>query len=219
MRSTAVIAVLSALTVACTSSGDAGPQGPEGRQGPQGPAGPQGEQGAQGVAGAQGPQGPQGPAGGPLLSVLAANGNVLGPSFGLGAGTVTLRENYAPYIPEPVFVTRRIATGAVAQQIDVYFTTSNCAAATAPISSFTNDPNAAPSWLVGNFDRAYYVDPNPVQFTIISVRRAATGTCEAVTPVGTNGRALLPNYPPNPSQPGTVVNFPYTIPAPLQLQP
>ena len=73
--------------------GPQGVQGLEGSQGPQGNVGPAGLQGAQGPDGPQGPQGPVGPAGpqgqqgpqgvqglaGPTVSVVDANGLVLGP--------------------------------------------------------------------------------------------------------------------------------------------
>jgi hypothetical protein len=218
MRSPAVIAVLSALAVGCTSSGDAGPQGPVGPQGTQGPAGPSGAQGAQGVAGEQGPQGPQGPAGGPLLNVLAGNGNALGPSFGLTSGTVTLRENYSPYAAT-VYVTRRIATGEVAQQVDVYFGDSACTVST-QFLGIVLDRAAAPGWLVGNFDRAYFVSASNLTISgATSIRRGATGACESITPVSVTGRALVSEYLAVPGDQSTRVVFPFAISAPLQLQP
>jgi hypothetical protein len=61
--------------------GDPGPQGPQGIQGPEGQTGPQGLQGPEGIQGPAGPTGAQGPAGpkGPTVSVVDANGLVIGP--------------------------------------------------------------------------------------------------------------------------------------------
>jgi hypothetical protein len=64
--------------------GDAGPQGPKGDAGDQGPQGLQGATGPAGPTGAQGPQGPAGPPGGPALSLLDANGVVVGAVYGSG---------------------------------------------------------------------------------------------------------------------------------------
>jgi hypothetical protein len=71
------------------AQGPAGPTGATGAPGPKGDKGDQGSQGATGATGAQGvagPQGPMGPPGGPALSLVDANGTVVGSIYGEGYG-------------------------------------------------------------------------------------------------------------------------------------
>jgi len=81
-------------------TGATGAQGPKGDAGIQGPKGDAGAQGAAGPAGAQGPagpQGPMGPPGGPALTLVDANGTVVGTIYGpgntSGSGLVLARIN------------------------------------------------------------------------------------------------------------------------------
>lgn len=102
--------------------GPAGPTGATGAQGPKGDVGaqgPQGNVGATGPQGAPGPQGPMGPPGGPALSLLDANGTVVGTILAttggsfpgvlaqvggerltLGYGFANRDQNYFPQGPE-----------------------------------------------------------------------------------------------------------------------
>lgn len=60
------------------AQGPAGPQGPIGNTGAQGDEGPDGPSGVTGPQGPRGLEGPAGPPGGPALSLLDANGTVVG---------------------------------------------------------------------------------------------------------------------------------------------
>ncbi|RKG68606.1 hypothetical protein, partial [Corallococcus terminator] len=74
------------------------------------------------------------------------------------------------------------------------------------------DRTAAVGWLVGNFDRAYFVSPGRGTSDFSSVRRGATGACESVALFAVPGYTLLL------ADRITGEAFPFAIPAPLNLQ-
>jgi hypothetical protein len=214
----ALLPLLLSAVALTACSGDTGPVGPAGPQGSQGPQGPQGQQGPAGERGAQGP------AGGPLVTVSRPDGGPLGPSYGLSAGTVTLRETYPvtdESATEALWVTRGLSTGAVAQQFDVYFTevTTPCNAAS-PFTIFVIDAAAVPGWLIGNGGTAYRVSTTRGEYVPGYVRRAATGTCEEIAnPTALQGTEVRSSYRLPPTGSGTRIEFyPFSLPAPLSLQ-
>jgi hypothetical protein len=174
----------------------------------------------------------QGPAGGPLVEVFSPDGGTLGPAYGVSAGTVTLREQYwvreGVFRYSPLWVTRFIATGEIAQQADIYLATVDCTTTpgTSNAGGLVRERSATPGWLVGNYDMAWAVDPlydqrkpEIIRFTAASVRRSATGACERVFGL-VSGYSAFPRYPRLRPDGGDYeyVSLPYAIPAPLDLR-
>lgn len=148
----------------------------------------------------------------------------MGPAYGLTAGLVTLRETYQEDFEsrtEMLWVTRVVATGEVAQKVDVYFTatTSPCLEA-ALVPTFVVDRNAAPGWLIGNGDAAYRVSVTRGEWMPAYVRRASTGNCEAVADPATLTGVLVRSYYRVPRSTGgaDLQSYPFALPGPLNLE-
>ncbi|MCY1023945.1 hypothetical protein [Pyxidicoccus sp. MSG2] len=120
---------------------------------------------------------------------------------------------------EQLLVTRSVATGEIAQRVDVYFTSiaSPCREVGRD-GTFVTDPNAAPGWLVGSGTAAYRVSETRGEWVPGYVRRAATGTCEPVT--GTtplSGVLVRSFYVRSGSSGNELFNYPFVVPGPLTL--
>ncbi len=213
MRALSLLLLSMMALTAC--SGDKGPTGPTG------PAGPQGPQGPVGPVGATGERGPQGPAGGPLVTVSLPDGGTLGPSYGLSSGAVTLRETYpvsGDFTTEALWVTRNLATGVLAQEVDVYFTRIDLPCDAGDVA-FVTDLSLPTGWLVGNVGTAYRVSATRDEYIPGYVRRVS-GECERIdNPTalpGTEVRSFT--RVPLPTGGFRLDPYPYSLPAPLNLQ-
>ena len=142
-----------------------GQRGPAGPEGPEGPIGPQGPAGA---------EGPQGPAGGPLVLVRDGTGTLLGPSYGVNAGYVTLRRQIGN---DTYWVTQNVRSARISPNLDVYFDGSGCTG-----NAWVDvQAGAVPGFAVQNFrgsSNAFLVQSNESRFTAVSRSRASDGFCE-----------------------------------------
>jgi len=201
---TRILVLAVAVTLAACTEGPRGPQGPAGPAGPAGPEGAAGPAGAAGADGAAGAQGPVGPAGGPLVQVLDAEGAALGPSFGIAEGRVTLFEENDNF---DYWIARGIESGRIEPSADVHFAEGDCTSG-GSTNGIVSDASAFRGRAYANFDRVY-LGSNPVSFFSTSVRRGATGACEAFSGTVT-GYSVV--------EPSSVSPLALTVPAPLQLQ-
>jgi hypothetical protein len=128
-------------------------------------------------------------------------------AYGITATTVTmLREsqNHAFRL----WATYSVTTGRITPHVDLYFRAPDCTTpppADADSYTIVVDKSAAPGWLVGNFDKAWAVDPFDTypttglsDFVAHSVRRGDTGVCEGILQYVRGHRALSAyryNYP------------------------
>lgn len=128
-------------------------------QGQRGPAGAQGATGLQGPKGDPGAQGVQGPAGGPLVDVADANGNSLGPAYGLGPGWVLIKQANSIGSGDYLFPIG-LGTGKLANKVDVYFTSdSTCTLSGNPDIFTTGEASPLVAVSLGAVDRSFVAKP------------------------------------------------------------
>ena len=204
--------LFAALAVLSLTACDSGKEGPQGPAGPAGPTGPAGATGPRGADGANGAAGARGPAGGPLLMVKNAEGAELGPAYGYMRGAVMLREQDPITTTAFRWVARNVTTGRLANNVDLYHQVS-CAtvAATDGLFPYALPDGMAGGEIVANFDRVIGVSSTlEPGHDLISVRRGATGQCEALATPIPNATVFLVS----PTD-----RYPMTRPAPFTLTP